>query len=168
MEILSLKKILKRAKAYHAHGHILYLELIDEHEWVAEVEGTEIYHTYIKIDGKYAEYRCNCPYDWGEICKHVVAVLYEIRETEAQFSVGLVGKILKKTVEGLTETQLREFVFDLAKQNSYVRQELLEEFGDEDLDPKPNDHHIINLAVSLNPLGKMFGKQVFLFGKRIF
>ncbi len=46
----------------------------------AEVEGSEVAPYDVTIDlhhGGVARTRCSCPYDWGDICKHVVAVLLQ-------------------------------------------------------------------------------------------
>lgn len=42
--------------------------------YTAQVYGSETYHVTIETDAFDANAFCSCPYDWGGICKHVVAV----------------------------------------------------------------------------------------------
>lgn len=42
--------------------------------YTAQVYGSDIYHVTIESNAFDANCFCSCPYDWGGICKHVVAV----------------------------------------------------------------------------------------------
>lgn len=53
----------------------------DGRRWEADVYGSETYLVEIEVEkGEVKEWYCDCPYDQGPICKHVVAVLFAIRE----------------------------------------------------------------------------------------
>lgn len=75
-------QILARGRDYARGGHILDLSF-DEEEgtWDAQVEGTDLYDVRVEqsADGALTTF-CTCPYDMGEHCKHVAAVLYAIEE----------------------------------------------------------------------------------------
>src|SRR3989344_5436448 len=64
-----------RGKAYYKEGLVRSLETNGK-KILAEVEGNSIYDVEISIEKGELECICSCPYD-GEICKHVVAVLYQ-------------------------------------------------------------------------------------------
>jgi hypothetical protein len=72
--------MLKKGKDYYDDGAVLE---IDEHKgkWTAEVEGTDMYTITVQVKNKtdIEEWFCDCPYD-GDLCKHVVAVLFCIKE----------------------------------------------------------------------------------------
>lgn len=71
--------ILMRGKDYYNDNAVRILKEISTGEWEAAVEGTEEYSVEISLEGnKIESWFCDCPYD-GDICKHVVAVLYAIR-----------------------------------------------------------------------------------------
>jgi hypothetical protein len=72
--------MLKKGEQYYSNGAILDLEE-NSGDWTAEVEGTEVYSVSVSLknDKEITEYFCDCPYD-GEICKHLVAVFFAIRE----------------------------------------------------------------------------------------
>ena len=53
----------------------------DGETWAADVYGMNNYLTEVTIkNGQVTEWFCDCPYDHGPICKHVVAVLFAIRD----------------------------------------------------------------------------------------
>lgn len=67
----------ERGMAYYEAGMVSSLVLSGEilH---AEIEGSQHtpYQVQVRFDaGKVAEAYCDCPYDWGGWCKHIVAVL---------------------------------------------------------------------------------------------
>lgn len=72
--------ILQRGKKYHKDGAVLSIEE-DEGNWIAEVEGSDYYEVTVSIlsGEEIGDYYCDCPYD-GDVCKHVAAVLFTIRE----------------------------------------------------------------------------------------
>ncbi len=55
--------------------------MFTEHEVVAQVRGTHSYRVQLinKEDGGW-EISCTCPYDWDDVCKHVVATMYATME----------------------------------------------------------------------------------------
>ena len=78
-------RIFQRGKNYYKQGkikdyHINYTE-DNRYEIKGRVRGT--YNYQIKIDLRiiendlYFNNSCSCPYDWGDVCKHEVAVLYK-------------------------------------------------------------------------------------------
>lgn len=94
--------ILMRGKDYYNDNAVRTLEEISTGEWEATVEGTEEYSVEISLEGNEVEsWFCDCPYD-GDICKHVVAVLYTIRNENKkvnQFSSTEEAVIMENTCE---------------------------------------------------------------------
>lgn len=88
MELTSFEKhigntILQRGKAYYEYGHVESFEEVENGAWIATVIGSEDYFVEIEFSkrGTVKDYQCDCPYD-GDLCKHVVAVLYAIRDEQ--------------------------------------------------------------------------------------
>ena len=76
--------ILDRGLTYFKNGHITSVEELYPGEFEAVVEGTEDYEVRLKIQNNtVTEYSCTCPYDYGSVCKHIVAVLYYLQQEEA-------------------------------------------------------------------------------------
>ncbi len=61
---------------------------INENEYDAEVEGTELYHVHLNINHP-RKSTCTCPHAAGKstICKHKVAVYFSIFPEEAQEAI---------------------------------------------------------------------------------
>src|SRR3954464_11464313 len=84
--------IVQRGENYYYDGNVISIEEIEDNTWDAEVEGTELYNVEVKLKNKtITTYSCDCPYD-GVTCKHVVAVLFTLRDE--------MGKMKKKGKEG--------------------------------------------------------------------
>ncbi|MCK6576730.1 MAG: SWIM zinc finger family protein [Anaerolineae bacterium] len=130
-------QILTRGREYLRHGQILDLSF-DEEElvWEAQVEGTEVYDVRVELlsDGSLS-CSCTCPYDMGEHCKHVAAVLYAVEEA---YPDQLGGKPRKKPVkrqtrhdklrrhlEKTSREQLVSILLELAQHDSSLLNQLL-------------------------------------------
>ena len=89
-------KIWQRGMDYYEDGAVVALEETSPGEWTATVEGAECYTVEISLDGDEVEaWECDCPYDMGDICKHVVAVVIAIRKEREKGNGSVVSK--KKT-----------------------------------------------------------------------
>ena len=123
-------KIVGRGLSYYKGGDVKRLEKVGENEFSAMVFGTEKYSVYVKTDGDaIIEHECDCPYDFGDVCKHKVAVFYAIRDGNFSDTSGK----LKSLLENLHESALQRFVSNLLKKDQGFRREFLREF-DEDFE----------------------------------
>ncbi len=123
-------KIVERGFQYFKGGYVLRLEKVGENEFSALMSGSENYDIFVKLDGKtIVEHECDCPYDWGDVCKHEVAVFYAIRN--GNFSD--TSEKVKSLLENLHNDALRRFISNLLKKDGNFRREFLREF-DEDFE----------------------------------
>ena len=77
--------ILKRGLSYYKNGYVHEPEEIDTGEYEVIVEGTEDYTVHLKLkNGFITRYACDCPYDMGPVCKHVVAVIFYLNQNESE------------------------------------------------------------------------------------
>ncbi len=69
--------VLERGRDYLLEGRVQSLEESDKRVYHAVVKGQELYHVEFEIgdEGEIFELRCDCPYDYGPVCKHEAAVL---------------------------------------------------------------------------------------------
>jgi hypothetical protein len=122
-EVQISKTILERGKAYYDIGNVIEVQLFTKDIYKAEIEGTERYEVSVEVvQGEILEYACNCPYNRGPICKHVVASLYHLREVEfsaeEEETVALPSKkvssknVKKKTIKEELEALLAEITTD--------------------------------------------------------
>ena len=123
-------KIVERGLDYYRNGDVKKLEKVSENEFSATVFGTKKYSVYVKLNGEtIVENECDCPYDYGDICKHKVAVFYAIRSGDFSDT----SEKLNALLENLHESALRKFVANLLKKDQSFRREFLREF-DEDFE----------------------------------
>ena len=128
-------KIVERGLNYFKSGDVARLEKVADGEFSALVLGSDRYEVFVKLDGKtISEHECDCPYDYGDVCKHKIAVFYAIRN--GNFSN--VSDKLNSLLENLHESALRRFVSNLFKKDSQFRREFLREF-DEDFEDEDED-----------------------------
>jgi uncharacterized Zn finger protein len=128
-------KIVERGLNYYRSGDVKKLEKVGENEFNAVVFGSEKYSIYVKINGEaIIEHECDCPYDWGNVCKHEVAVFYALRNGNFTDTSDKLNSLL----ENINESALRRFVSNLFKKDSQFRREFLREF-DEDFEDDEDD-----------------------------
>jgi len=143
--------ILKRGFQYFKKGHVQQPEEISPGEYEAIVEGTEDYTVQLSLkNGVITEYVCDCPYDFGPVCKHVAAVIFYLQQDELELNkktkrakTGQDSKPAKrKTVaqqvdellEKATHDELKQFVREKASQNAPFRNLFLSSFAQHNSD----------------------------------
>jgi len=104
-------KILARGKDYYKSGYIISLEY-ENGAWIAEVEGSEDYIVTVELSTQQdiLDSHCDCPYDWGDYCKHLVAVFYAIREDGPQLLAD------KKAQKGGKKENFKDILASLDKE----------------------------------------------------
>ncbi len=78
--------ILKRGLEYFDQQAVDDLEETFKGEWSATVHGNDDYSVKVKLNNRQriTHVHCDCPFDGGEICKHLTAVFFAIRETKTK------------------------------------------------------------------------------------
>lgn len=71
-------RILERGYEYYLDGRVTNEGTVGD-DLFFSVEGNELYEVHLCIKGnEVVEYECDCPYDMGPVCKHIVACLYSL------------------------------------------------------------------------------------------
>ena len=107
--------ILARGQKYYKQGLVYDLEKDTNSEsWTSSVEGSlDDYDVEVTLEGdKVKDWLCNCPYD-GDMCKHVVATIFEIRKVLPKTDVPNVEKktlfqIVKDKIANVTPKESSE------------------------------------------------------------
>jgi hypothetical protein len=130
--------ILNRGRAYHEEGCVQYFEEVRPGVYEAQVDGSEEYDIKIRLvqEGLVTFTSCDCPFD-GPICKHVVAVLLELREelanaAERPSSEGEIpgGIRLSDALTKLSKEELIDLLLQFANDMKEVDQRLRLKFQD--------------------------------------
>lgn len=118
-------KVIRRGLDYFKNGDVRKVEKVSDNEYSATIVGSNIYTIFVKLDGeKIAEYECDCPYDYGDTCKHAIAVFYKLRAKD--FTDSAVK--FKAILESVNDAALRVFVNNLLKKDRRFRNEFFRTF----------------------------------------
>ena len=129
-------KIVERGLDYFKSSDIRKLEKVGENEFSAIVFGSDKYSVYVKTEGgEIIAHECDCPYDYGDVCKHKVAVFYAIRQGDFSDASDKLASLLGN----LHESALRKFVSNLLKKDANFRREFLREFDEDFVEEDDED-----------------------------
>jgi uncharacterized Zn finger protein len=144
---------------YFAHAVTEAVEYPPGH-WTAHVEGSEDYTVTIDLQGnEIIDWDCDCPYEHGLVCKHVVAVLHYVKDmtkgTEAASSTtNSPKKSLKQSpletvttlLSRVTDNELRDFILQQLQSDESFRSSFLIAFSHKDLSKAADERYreIIN------------------------
>lgn len=128
-------KILDRGYDYYIENHILDCTEEEFNTYHFEVEGSEDYEVIVKLDDnkEIIMSYCNCPYDYGPICKHEVAAYYYLKENECSSCKSQKEKeSVKKNkfnfndvIENLTKEQLIDIIKELTCENNDIKEKII-------------------------------------------
>lgn len=121
--------IVNRGLEYFEDELVEDVEQVDKGEFSAIVCGNDDYEVYVRLDkeGNIIEKDCTCPFDWGDTCKHEVALLFFIRDKELH-KQRLSSIELRIKIDDLTEEELRDFLFVSLKKNRTLREDFISKF----------------------------------------
>jgi uncharacterized Zn finger protein len=128
------ERIVERGHDYYYGDMIAEFQNLGNKEFSAEVLGTEQYSVYVKLgyNNMVIEHSCSCPYDYGQYCKHEVAVLYHIKLNEEHLREGKPSPDLleiQKELKNYTKDELIKFALDLAKRDRNLQRTMLGDLG---------------------------------------
>ena len=106
-----------RGREYYEDGAVLTVSRRGE-ELFAEVQGSEHrpYQVHISLrSGVFQNSDCSCPYDWGGICKHVVAALLECIHHQDRIQE---HPSIEDVIDRLDRDQLKTLIVKLAQRQS--------------------------------------------------
>jgi len=135
------EKILKRGLSYFKSDAITDFSEISTGEYEAIVSGTEEYTVQLEVhNNTIIEHNCDCPYDMGAVCKHVVAVIFHLQQDELELNQPSISKPRKKKTKSISQQvkellkeishkDLIDFVQENSKKDKKFRNYFLASFG---------------------------------------
>ena len=128
--------IYQRGEDYYENGLVENVEHEFPDKWSCEIEGSDIYDVNLELNGdEILFWDCNCPYDQGNICKHVVAFLIFIKEHREEYPV---EKTIEKNdqsdnnslelLKSMNDQEIRKFIWEYAKKNPEFTKEIEKHF----------------------------------------
>ena len=135
-------KIVERGFDYYENEDVRKVEKVSENEFSAVVFGSKIYTVYVKLNGnEIIEYECDCPYDWGDTCKHAVAVFYKLRAKDFTDSAAKFEKVLANVNDFALRALVRKLLKTDRKFCNKFLQEFDESFTDDGFDDEFDEHY---------------------------
>ncbi|WP_332696404.1 SWIM zinc finger family protein [Halalkalibacter lacteus] len=128
--------ILIRGKDYFDHGHIEQIKVINKNTYLIEVAGTQDYNVTVTIDETTGviDSSCDCPYDWGDHCKHQVAAFLALRsELKAATDKSMMDESstteketdLETIISKLRKDELIQIILNLSQEHEEIKKKLL-------------------------------------------
>lgn len=106
--------ILKRGLDYFKKGCVTDVNELGGGNYEITVEGTETYTVNLSIEGNAVRrFECDCPYDMGPVCKHVVAALFYLQKDTLDITA-LPAKNAQKKKEKSVAVQAEELLNTLS------------------------------------------------------
>lgn len=125
--------IKERGWTYFHHGAVKDLQQIGEGHWHAIVFGSAEYEVSVQMTGTNIDaMHCDCPYDYGPVCKHQVAMLYGIKAALDAGTENSPRAALNASdqLERITNEELRAFVKHLIEQDWEFKNRFMLYFAD--------------------------------------
>jgi len=133
--------ILKRGLSYFKKGFVTEFSEISSGEFEANISGTEEYTVNLKVENDIIiEHNCNCPYDMGPVCKHIVASIFYLKQDELNLNQQnlplakkkknkTVSQQLKEVLDKVSHQDLKEFIQEQSKMDKQFRNLFLSSFA---------------------------------------
>ena len=133
------RKILNRGYDYYIEGHICGCHKEKPGTFIFDVAGSDDYEVSVELKDNYeikSSY-CDCPYDFGPICKHEASVFYYLRNNIYSFQPNAndervlekeyrnKGEKFEETLSNLSKEQLIEIIRNEISKNSSLKDEIL-------------------------------------------
>lgn len=133
--------IIDRGYNYYVDGNVVATKKHGDNEYFFQVEGSENYEVFVEIerDGEILYSECDCPYDFGPICKHEVAVFYtliDILKVEESPNPKLRKKVNKQPniaeiLSNLSKEELVNIVLDITENDEILKNSLIIRYSKE-------------------------------------
>src|SRR3954453_12332627 len=128
--------ILQRGQNYFDHGHVAKIEEVEKNHYVVEIVGSEYYTVEIFFNeaDEMVDTFCDCPYDWGDFCKHQAAALFALRKernmeasktNSKQPSTNRKKVDLKTIVSNLEKEELVKIILHISNEYKGIEKQLL-------------------------------------------
>lgn len=133
--------IVNRGQAYYRAGMVTSITRNAECTIVAEVEGSSDYPYTVEIitdsSGRIESCTCDCPYEYGDICKHIVAVLLmlanEDEDAHEPQQAAPARPSAQEVLDKLDEQQMRKFLRSRIAADSSLAKALCDYFTPPDM-----------------------------------
>jgi len=135
------KTILDRGHSYFLEGNVVRVYEKSENEYIFHIEGNDHYEVVVELgeEGEIKFSECDCPYDFGPVCKHEVAAYFQLFEMISPGS----GKELptkkpykrpklQEVLSNLPKEELIKVIMDIAQNDKTLENRLIVKYSNGD------------------------------------
>lgn len=128
------KTILDRGYDYYIQGNIVEANERRKNEYVFDIEGSDDYEVVVETtdNGEILYSECDCPYDFGPICKHEAAAYFELSDMLNQEKTNnkravktLKPPTLPDILQHLSKDELINIIVNLADKDASLENSLV-------------------------------------------
>ena len=155
--------ILNRGLSYYKSGAVENFIKINNNEYEANVSGSEFYTVHLSIKNQIiTTHQCDCPFESGLVCKHIVAVIFHLLKEDKQIdpeeskkssskNTKPVNQQVQDILNVISHQELKDFVLENAVSDKKFRNHVLVSFNHLNKDQskefyQKQIHSIINAA----------------------
>lgn len=140
-EQLIEEKTLKRGWDYFKSGAVSDFSEIATGSYEAIVSGTEEYTVHIEVQNNtIVAHNCDCPYDSGAVCKHIVAVIFHLQQDKLNLNqpktsqskkkkTKSVAQQIEELLQAIPHKELKAFVQESTKRDKQFQNNFIAFFG---------------------------------------
>lgn len=135
------KTILDRGYSYFIEGNVVEGYEQGKNEYIFHIEGSEDYEVVVEIadDGDILYSQCDCPYDFGSVCKHEVAAYFQLIDMLKHGSIHdkLTSKTRKRTtiqevLSNLSKEELINIIISMTNHDATLENSLIVKYSNGD------------------------------------
>ncbi|MBV4437245.1 SWIM zinc finger family protein [Clostridium tyrobutyricum] len=138
------RKILDRGYDYYIDENIVEFYKKHNNEYVFLIEGSDKYRVDIKIDkdGEILYSNCDCPYDFGAVCKHQIAAFFKLEEllngksTDNKLEECQIENkpSMEKILESLSKKKLIDIIENIVENDDVLKNRIVFKYSQVDRD----------------------------------
>lgn len=124
--------ILERGYDYYEEGDVIEVLYKGDNEYIFQVRGSENYEVVVNLDekGEILSSNCNCPYDFGPVCKHEVAVYFKLFEILNSEDISIKKDTVKQldikdVLTNLSKEELINIIVDISDKDETLRNSII-------------------------------------------
>jgi uncharacterized Zn finger protein len=135
------KTIVDRGYSYYIEGNVVEAFGQGENEYIFHIEGSDEYEVLVEIgdNGDILNSDCDCPYDFGPVCKHEVAAYFQLNEmlNQVMTNDNKMNKSSKRTtiqeiLNKLSKEELITIITNIANNDTTLENSIIVKYSTDD------------------------------------
>ncbi|MFT8321990.1 MAG: hypothetical protein ABF649_13900 [Bacillus sp. (in: firmicutes)] len=133
--------ILDRGYSYYMDGNVVEVFKQSENKYLFHIEGSHDYGVFVEIkdNGDIVYSACDCPYDFGSVCKHEVAAYYQlfalVHQKDANDKVTSANAnrlTIQEVLNNLSKEELIDIILDSTRNDTTLEKTIMVKYANGD------------------------------------